>query len=228
MRLQLFPARDQRPRLQWNKKCQLSQRNKKLVRCPCGTLKNSTNCRWMSVLLSYDSRRPFLHCREHHSQFHTKIKKLERTSASSSTSGFFRWEFKDGKAWIYELPHPAHDDAAGRVLNLISRWFDVVQNKCFTFGSSPRCDDNVGRTLSMEPDGAVCLKKHHPGPGRLAVDKDGNRFPNIIVEVAFHESEAHVQDKALKWLTLSNATYVSSRSLSSRSVARFGVMATEP
>jgi hypothetical protein len=79
----------------------------------------------------------------------------------------------------------------------------------FTYGSSPRCDDNATGNLSIEPDGTVCLSGHRPGRGNviLVSDADGNLFPNVIVEVAWHESEAHVRDKALTRLTLSNATY---------------------
>jgi hypothetical protein len=40
-----------------------------------------------------------------------------------------------------------------------------------------------------------------PGPGHPDTsDATGNRWPNIIIEVAFQESEPHVHDKAMKWL----------------------------
>jgi Putative restriction endonuclease len=105
-------------------------------------------------------------------QFHVRINEIEKTGESLSTIGYFRWEFKDGKAWIYELPHRAHANSAGRVVTLIGRWYDEVQNERFTFGSSPRCNNNAGGRYSMEPDGAVCLADHRPGPGRLAADED--------------------------------------------------------
>jgi hypothetical protein len=56
-----------------------------------------------------------------------RINEIEKTGESSSTSGYFRWEFKDGKAWIYKLPHKqAHACAAGSLVTLIGRWFDEV------------------------------------------------------------------------------------------------------
>lgn len=45
-------------------------------------------------------------------QFHAKVEHME-------SGGCFHWEFKDGKAWIYELPHAAHEDTAGQVVSKI-------------------------------------------------------------------------------------------------------------
>lgn len=133
-------------------------------------------------------------------QFHAKCDTLE-------SGGCFRWEFKDGKAWIYEIPHAAHEETAGRVIQLIT--LGLGQNALdLATSASPRCDDNTAH-LSMEPDGAVEVRGHRPGAGHPdAADVSGNRWPNVIVEVAFCESEAHVRNKAKVWLnTTTNPSY---------------------
>lgn len=140
-------------------------------------------------------------------QFHAKIKKLEKIGESSSNSGCYRWEFKEGKAWIYELPNKrAHEDAAGVVISEITAALGA-HFRDFAFSAAPRCDDNTAH-LSLEPDGAVTVRGHRPGAGSAhAADADGNRFNNVVVEVALTESENHVRAKALTWLSLSNAMY---------------------
>jgi hypothetical protein len=66
--------------------------------------------------------------------------------------------------------------------------------------ASPRCDNNAAN-WSYEPDGSLRFRGVRPGPGHAdAADSAGNRFPNIIVEVAYKESETHVHAKAMDWL----------------------------
>ena len=136
-------------------------------------------------------------------QFHAKIKHMEKAGKSESTGGYFRWEFKDGKAWIYELPHAAHERTAGRLIAEISHGL-TPHNRAVIFSPSPRCDDNTAH-LSMEPDGSVKVRGNRPGAGHPdAADAAGNRWGNVIVEVAFRESEIHVRGKALAWLDACN------------------------
>ena len=49
------------------------------------------------------------------SQFEKMVEYREKTGRSSQTGGCFRWEFKDGQAWIYEVPHLCHEEAAGKL-----------------------------------------------------------------------------------------------------------------
>ena len=133
-------------------------------------------------------------------QFHTKCNK-------NDGEGCFRWEFQDGKAWIYEIPHFAHARAAGRVMSSISFGLGEDNMDDLAMAASPRCDNN--KDTSMEPDGSICSDHPKPGPNQPgAADACGNRWPNIIVEVAYHETEEHVLRKAEQWLTAcDNDTY---------------------
>ena len=126
-------------------------------------------------------------------QFHSKCDKLE-------SGGSFQWEFKDSKAWIYELPHAAHGRAAGEVIKWIDRALGDAHFGDIFSAASPRCDNNAAR-WSYEPDGSFTVRGFKPGRGHPdAADADGNRWPNVIIEVAFHEDEPHVLQKAQDWL----------------------------
>ena len=137
-------------------------------------------------------------------QFHRKCKNSEATG--------FRMEYKTGKAFIYEVPTAAHDDAAGEIVYGITSRLCLPRAGDFSTGASPRCDRNDDE--SFEPDGTVCLMQRscdgtplqqRPGPGHAsAADPAGNRWPNVIIEVAMIESEQHVRDKALRWLAACN------------------------
>ena len=133
-------------------------------------------------------------------QFHAKCDKLE-------SGGCFRWEFKGGKAYIYELANTAHDTAAGEVMYLLRRSLGDAHFHDVALAASPRCDNNLAN-WSYEPDGSLCFNGFNPGPGPDAADAAGTRWPNIIVEVAHHESEPHVLNKAIQWLnTATNPNY---------------------
>ena len=126
-------------------------------------------------------------------QFHSKCNRLE-------SGGCSRWEFKDGKAWIYELPRAAHDRAAGEVFAEILGALGDAHRHDVIYAASPRCDNNAAR-WSYEPDGSFTVRGFKPGRGHPdAADAEGNRWPNIIIEVAFHEDEPHIFQKAQDWL----------------------------
>jgi hypothetical protein len=101
--------------------------------------------------------------------------------------------------WIYEFPCAAHDRAAGEVIaelkaQMGQHFRDVVS------AASPRCDNNAAN-WSYEPDGSLTVFDWRPGQGHAdAADSAGNRWPNIIVEVAYRESEAHVHANTIDWL----------------------------
>ena len=125
-------------------------------------------------------------------QFHTKCDRLE-------SGGCFRWEFKGGKVWIYELPHEAHESAASEIIWQIRHQMGEHANDVIV-AASPQCDNDAAN-WSYGPDGSLTVFDHRPGPGHPdAADAAGNRWPNIIVEVALRESEPHVLAKALNWL----------------------------
>ncbi|CAB9518625.1 expressed unknown protein [Seminavis robusta] len=133
-------------------------------------------------------------------QFEKMIEHREKTGRSSQTGGCFKWEFRAGKAWIYELPHRCHEEAAGQlaqeiVLGLGAHGRDVK------IPPSPRMADSNG-ALSAEPDSSVEVRGGgRPGPGSPdRSDAQGNRFSNIVFEVAYNESERHVRAKAQAWL----------------------------
>ena len=126
-------------------------------------------------------------------QFHAKC-------ARNESGGGSRWEFKDGEVWIYELPLAPHEDAAGEVIQELTRQMGQQHSRDVVSAASPRCDNNA-RNWSYEPDGSLTVRNGRPGPGHPdAADSFGNRWPNIIVEVAYMESEPHVRAKALEWL----------------------------
>lgn len=129
-------------------------------------------------------------------QFRSQCNKRE-------SGGCFRWEFKDGKAWIYELPHAAHDSAAHEVIRCLERSLGPHDDD-LRGAASPRCDNNAAQ-WSYEPDGSLTKRGCNPGPGPDAADSAGNRWPNLIVEVAFQETEKHVKAKALEWLNTANS-----------------------
>ena len=139
------------------------------------------------------------------SDFHNKCDDIEHGKKCTDLESrlCFHMEFIDGKAWIYEIPHAAHDRAAGEVVDEIMSGLGGHRRDFFK-ASSPRCDNN-NVNESYEPDGSVVKRLQRPGAGQPgAADATGNRFPNIIVEVAFIETESHVRRKAVKWLNASN------------------------
>jgi hypothetical protein len=129
-------------------------------------------------------------------QFHAECDQNEHESRGGS-----RWEFKRGEVWIYELPHLAHDSAAGQVIKKLTMEMGQHADDIFS-AASPRCDNNnIANNWSYEPDGSMRVRGVRPGPGHAdAADLAGNRWPNIIVEVAYTESEPHVRAKAIDWL----------------------------
>ena len=135
------------------------------------------------------------------SQFEKMIEYREKTGRSSQTGGCYKWEFKNGQAWIYELPDQCHEDAAGRLGQLLLRGLGAHGLEV-CMAPSPRCADNNG-ALSFEPDNSIKVEGGgRPGPTDVVnrSDRKGNRYPNIVFEVAYHESEKHVRKKALAWL----------------------------
>jgi len=115
------------------------------------------------------------------------------------SGGCFRWEFKDSEAWIYELPHPAHESAAGEVVAEIKNQMGQ-HHRDVRVAASLSCDNNAAN-WSYEPDGSLTMRGFRPGPGHPdAAHESGNKWSNIIVEVAYQETEPHVHAKALDWL----------------------------
>jgi hypothetical protein len=125
-------------------------------------------------------------------QFHAKVDR-------NDSSGCYWWEFKDGEVWIYELPNTAHARAAGRVMTELVMQMGQHMNDIIS-AASPRCDNNASN-WSYEPDGSLTVDDFELAPGHAdAADQFGNRWPNIIVELAFRESETHVRARAIDWL----------------------------
>jgi Uma2 family endonuclease len=125
-------------------------------------------------------------------QFHAKCDR-------NDSSGCFWWEFKNGKVWIYEFPLAAHNRAAGEIIFKLRVQMGQHMDDIIS-AASPRCDNNANN-WSYEPDGSLTVRNSRPGPGHAdAADQCRNRWPNIIVEVAFRESETHVRAKAIDWL----------------------------
>jgi Uma2 family endonuclease len=127
------------------------------------------------------------------------LKRFHAKCNQNESRGGSRWEFEDGKVWIYDLPLAPHESAAAEVTYLLraqmGQHFRDIKP-----ASSRRCDNNVNN-WSYEPDGTLTVRGFRPGRGHAdAADSEGNRWPNIIVEVAYTESEAHVHRKAGRWL----------------------------
>lgn len=125
-------------------------------------------------------------------EFHSECDQLESC----------RWEFKDGNAWIYELPVDAHDSAAGEAIKQLILALGNAHAGAMRVMACPRCDNNsASGNWSYERDGSLTVRGYRPGQGHAdAKDSYGNRWPNVIVEVAFQESEPHVLAKAREWL----------------------------
>jgi hypothetical protein len=127
------------------------------------------------------------------------LEQLHAKCDRNESGGCFRWEFQEVKVWIYELPLAPHDDATGESRSELraqmgQHFRDVI------YAASPRCDNNANN-WSYEPDGSLRVRGVRPGQGHAdAADRFGNRWHNIIVEVAYTESETLVRDKALEWL----------------------------
>jgi len=125
-------------------------------------------------------------------QFHDKCKDGKKVNVG------FRWEFKNGKVWIYELAHEAHDGSSGKILQKVVRQMGAFEDDVDVV-TTPTWDNNAAN-WSYEPDGVIKVAGYRPGPGPDAMDVVGNRWPNLVVEVALNESEPHVRLKALDWL----------------------------
>ena len=137
------------------------------------------------------------------SQFEKMIEYREKTGRSSQTGGCFKWEFKEGKAWIYELPHLCHEEAAGKLAQELLLGLGA-HSRAVSNPPSPRMANSNG-ALSAEPDNSIRVVGG-PRPGPASPDRSdaqGNRFSNIVFEVAYNESERHVRLKALSWLQTS-------------------------
>lgn len=135
------------------------------------------------------------------SEFDNMIKHREKTGRSSQSGGCFKWEFKEGKAWIYELPHRCHERAAGQLSQEIIAGLGA-RHRDVSSPPSPRMADSNG-PFSFEPDSSIEVKGGgRPGPADLVnrCDRQGNRYCNIVFEVAYRESERHVRQKAQAWL----------------------------
>jgi hypothetical protein len=105
-----------------------------------------------------------------------------------------RLEYKNGEVWIYEFTnHPAHEAAAGEI---VGQCIEVLSlnhvRPLFSTGASPSFDNNVAQ-LVFEPDGFVKPRGRVTG-----LVRDPN--PNVVVEVAFSETEPHVLAKAAAWI----------------------------
>jgi hypothetical protein len=97
------------------------------------------------------------------------------------------------------VPRAAHDRAAGEVIKRLTMAMGQHMDDIDS-AASPRCDNNANN-WSYEPDGSLTVRNGRPGRGHAgAADIDGNRWPNIIVEVAFMETETHVRARAMDWL----------------------------
>jgi hypothetical protein len=100
--------------------------------------------------------------------------------------------------WIYEVPHAPHESAAREVIfQLWMRQMGQHMNDIDDSGS-PRCDNHAG-DWSYEPDASLRVRNARPGRGHAdAADIYGNRWPNIIVEVALSETETHARARAME------------------------------
>jgi len=142
-------------------------------------------------------------------QFQRKLDELEG-------GGCFRWEFegnKDGddggKAYVYELPHRCH--SAWEIITYAISDELGQYSEHFSISRSPTCIGRFGNRIVdiMEPDGCVTIRGGHPGANDAEnkCTEEGHRWPNVIIEVAYHETLKHVQEKALKWLRQANDKY---------------------
>ncbi|CAG8596791.1 21815_t:CDS:2 [Cetraspora pellucida] len=88
------------------------------------------------------------------------------------------WEWNNGRVFVYELPSAPHESACAELTRL------------FAFALAATKAESMGK----EADGCIRPKKK---PG---VDSDGcdglhQPWPNLVVEVAYSESEEHLFDK---------------------------------
>jgi hypothetical protein len=103
-----------------------------------------------------------------------------------------RFEFRNGEVWIYEfVNHPAHEAAAGVIVKKVTFALIGVDD-LFTTGASPSVDNALAQFV-YEPDGFIWPK------GKVTV---GVRelTPNVVIEVAFSETQPHVLAKAAAWI----------------------------
>ena len=115
-----------------------------------------------------------------------------------------RLEFRDGKAWIYEVPRRCHSDAATELTRNIDRALGDHEDN-INIGTNTTMRDN-NQHFVYEPDGYTQVRGGgQPGPDdeENRAEELGGRYPNIIVEVAYSESQQHVQNKAAQWLQTS-------------------------
>jgi hypothetical protein len=105
-----------------------------------------------------------------------------------------RLEYKNGEVWIYEFTnHPAHEAAAGEFVGRVRDEFALNNARgLFSTGASPSVDSNVTQ-LVFEPDGFI-------RPDGKVIAGVRGRTPNVVVEVAFSETEPRVLNKAAAWI----------------------------
>lgn len=144
-------------------------------------------------------------------QFKKKLEELEGI-------GCFRWMFvgsedsdsDSGKAYIYELPHRCHEYSAAKIREGILYGLGQYSEEHFYISGSPTCEgQRFGRFNDiMEPDGAVTINGGHPGKdSENRCNDEGDRWPNLIIEVAYTQSLQDVEKKAFRWLRQANDYY---------------------
>jgi len=93
---------------------------------------------------------------------------------------------------MYECTnHPAHEAAAGVIVTSIMRALHNAWT-LFSSGASPSVDNNVAQ-LVFEPDSFIWPLGRNNGGVRDCT-------PNVVVEVAFSETEPDVLNKAAAWI----------------------------
>jgi len=114
------------------------------------------------------------------------------------------WEWSDGKVIIYELPSDIHEICKAEISARLNSQFDSVRRSdAMIIGTaSTRFRTNgESRRSGKEADLSFRPKKRAVTPP-YGSDGDDKPWPNLVVEVAYSESEDHVLDKVKNyWLS---------------------------
>ncbi|CAG8500627.1 17618_t:CDS:2, partial [Acaulospora colombiana] len=115
------------------------------------------------------------------------------------------WEWEKGTVRVIELPSSFHEDCIATIIAKLGAIFDVVSATSVGIKFSGATTTKT-RGGGKEPDGSLrpVGKPQVSGGGS---DGRNRPWPNLVIEVAYSETEAHLKDKIENYWLLPNRVH---------------------
>ncbi|CAG8611396.1 16011_t:CDS:2, partial [Cetraspora pellucida] len=115
------------------------------------------------------------------------------------------WEWENGTVRVIELPSSYHEDCIGTIIRKLGVVFDAVSNTPFDVIFSGATTTKT-RGGCKEADGSL-RPVGKPQVPRGGSDGRNKPWPNLVIEVAYAETEAHLKDKIENYWILPNRVH---------------------